>query len=117
LVVEDEEPIRELIVSALKKDGFNVLEASNPHAAAEIIGTGLFEVDLLFADIIMPNMSGHQFALEMLSMRPDLKIVFATGSNQDELRHDLRDIPHHFFLSKPYTAEELRKAVTSALSL
>src|SRR5262245_39893887 len=110
LVVEDEAPIRELIVAALRKDGYRVLEAGNPHDAIEILGSRLFEIHLLVADIIMPKMSGDKFAREVVAVHPSLKIIFASGSHYHELKPELANIPH-LHIDKPYTAAALRAVV------
>lgn len=113
LIVEDEEPVRRLIAAALSKDGHQVIEAHDPYEAVAMMGSGLFNVDLLVADIVMPNMTGDIFAAEMRAMRPRIKIIFATGSNLD----DLKSKPSFdALLQKPYTAEALRETVKSVLA-
>jgi CheY-like chemotaxis protein len=114
LVVEDEEPTRNLIVAALKAAGYNVLEASNPTEAAKIFGADLFLIDVLFADIYMPTMSGPDFARELMAVRPDLGVVFATGRDQNVVKETMDLVRHKRFLQKPYTVEELREAVSAA---
>jgi hypothetical protein len=117
LVVEDEIALRQLIVTSLRKDGFRILEANNPHEAAELIGAGLFEIDLLITDIYMPMMTGEMFAKELLTMRPGLRIIFATGSSQDDLRDSFPEISDQIYIQKPFAAEALRDAVMRALAL
>ena len=112
LVVEDEEPIRRLIVATLSKDGHLVIEAHDPFEAAAMMGAGLFDVDVLIADIVMPNMTGDVFAAEMRAMLPKIKIIFATGSNIDDLK---KKPTFDALLQKPYSAEALREAVRSVL--
>lgn len=115
LVLDDEAPIRLMVVAALKKEGYTVLEASDPTEAASMIGDGLFHIDVLFSDIAMPKMTGPEFAKEMLAVRPGLKVIFATGSNALIVGDALAKVPHTFFLQKPYTADELRHAVRESL--
>ena len=115
LVVEDDKPIRSLMVGVLRKAGYNVLEANNPPEAAQMIGSDLFNIDLLVTDVVMPGMSGPEFAREMMAMRPGLKIVFATGCARESMT-DADLAPHKYFLQKPYTADQLRSAVSATLS-
>jgi CheY-like chemotaxis protein len=114
LVVEDEEPTRKLIVTSLKAAGYDVLEASDPTEAARVFGADLFLVDVLFTDVYMPTMTGPEFARELMTMRPDLRVVFATGSNLDVIKETMELVPHKRFLQKPYSVEQLREAVTAA---
>lgn len=115
LVVEDEDTIRKIVSKSLRNDGYNVIEAQNPRRASQIMGSDLFSIDLLFADIVMPEMSGTQFAKELRAIRPDLKIIFATGSVDLLNTQELAAIPHNGLLEKPFTIEDLRDAVRSAL--
>ena len=115
LIVEDNAELRALSSLALRKHGFNVLEAHNPFEAVEMMGSNLFEVDLLVADVEMPNMTGDDFAREMRAMRPSLKIVFATGLPFEQGR-GFAAVPHDAFLAKPYTPSQMVQTVCSALS-
>jgi CheY-like chemotaxis protein len=115
LIIEHDAHLRELVASALKRDGYNVIEASDPDAATDVVGCGLYQVDILLTDIMLPTMSGDELAREMLEIQPNLKIIFSTASNQSEFGAALRNIPHHACLRKPYGAEALRRAVLTAL--
>lgn len=115
LVVEDNADLRALVTLALRNHGFTVLEAENPVQAIEMVGSGLFDVDLLVADVEMPKMSGDEFAREMKSMRPSLKIIFATGLSPEEGK-GFAMVRHDGFLPKPYTPDEVVEAVSTALS-
>ena len=115
LIVEHDAHLRELVASALKADGYNVIEASDPEAATDVIGCGLYKVDILLTDIMLPTMSGDAFAQEMLEIEPNLKIIFAAATNQSEFGAALSKIPHHACLRKPFSAEGLRRAVLTAL--
>lgn len=116
LVVEDNVELRNLVGIALRQKGFTVLEADNPHNAAEIVGSTLFSVDLLVADVEMPNMSGDEFAKELRAMRPSLKIIFATGQAPEE-GSGFTTVAHDAYLPKPYSPDDAVRAVRSALEL
>jgi len=115
LVVEQDAQLRELVAAALKADGYTVIEASDPDAATDVVGCGLYDVDILLTDIMLPTMSGEELAREMLEIQPNLKIIFSTVANQSEFGATLRNIPHHACLRKPYGAEALRRAVLAAM--
>ena len=61
LVVEDEERVRALSVEALRELGYSVVEASGPSQALRMLDEGQ-QVNLLFTDVVMPDMSGRQLA-------------------------------------------------------
>jgi two-component system, cell cycle sensor histidine kinase and response regulator CckA len=115
LVVDDEDPIRKLTTKVLKQAGYSVLEARDPTEAWRIWCRDRESIDLLFTDIIMPMMSGPELAREFSLMRPNLKIVFATGSSRMVVRETMDLIAHKRFLEKPYTPKELKDAIASAL--
>ncbi len=98
LVVEDEEPMRRMMVSALQQEGYWVLAAQDPSEAAQLHGTALFGIDLLVTDVMMPEMSGDEFAKEMIGMRSGMKVLFVTGS-----------VPSSSLPSEPGKWELLRK--------
>jgi CheY-like chemotaxis protein len=56
LVIEDETVLRHLLVTKLKREGYNVLEAENGRAGLDVAINN--EPDLTLLDIIMPTMNG-----------------------------------------------------------
>lgn len=114
LVVEDERPIRKLIATILKRSGYAVLEASDPEEAALIWAKNSASIDLLFTDVILPSLSGPELAREFISIRPDLKIIFATGGNGAIIDETVNLVESKQFLQKPFTSEQLLSAVDAA---
>jgi CheY-like chemotaxis protein len=79
LVVEDEESVRTLIARMLERMGYRVLQAPNGAAAVSLVGTRLWEVDLLLTDVVMPGMRGPELYEILRSTRPDLEVLFMSG--------------------------------------
>jgi CheY-like chemotaxis protein len=52
----------------------------------------------------------------MTSLRPDLKVIFSTGSNRNLVKKTVQLVRHQRFLQKPYTPAELQEAVNAAFS-
>ena len=61
LVVEDEERVRQVSVDALRELGYTVLQAADAHQALAVLALQP-EIDLLFTDVVMPDMNGRQLA-------------------------------------------------------
>jgi two-component system cell cycle sensor histidine kinase/response regulator CckA len=116
LVVDDEEPIRKLVVKVLLRKGFHVLQASDPKEAWKIWIRDREKIDLLFTDVILPMMSGPELASEFRRMRPELKVVFVTGSCRLAVAETMDLIPHKSFLEKPFTSAQLLDAISSTLA-
>jgi len=102
LLVEDDELIRTSTGEMLIASGHIVAEARNASEALSLLETNSFEV--LLTDVTMPGMSGLELAVEAVSRRRDLRVVFASG------HHDLRlpqGLSNAVQLRKPYTREDL----------
>lgn len=87
LVVEDEERVCNYSIEALMELGYNVAAAKGPVQALQMIQSGV-KVNLLFTDIVMPEMNGRQLADAALKLLPDLKVLFTTGYTRNAIVHD-----------------------------
>ena len=77
LYVEDDPLIREAFVKLLSSKGFRIVPTDDGHAALRILAEE--HVDVLFTDIAMPGLSGVELAKQAKRLRPNLKVIFATG--------------------------------------
>jgi two-component system cell cycle sensor histidine kinase/response regulator CckA len=111
LVVEDDEAVRALSTRLLREKGYHVLEAADGVRALQIAETNIDTIDLLFTDIVLPGMSGREIARRLLSMRPDLKVLYTSGFTSDSLIQGgiARGVlePGIAFLHKPFRPNEL----------
>ncbi|MDP3592168.1 ATP-binding protein [Phenylobacterium sp.] len=114
LVVEDEQRVRHYSVEALRELGYGVIHASNGAEALEIIRRGE-AVDLLFTDIVMPEMTGRQLADQALALRPDLKVIYTTGYTRNAVVHSGVIDPGVNFLAKPFGIRQLGGLVRAVL--
>ena len=73
------------------------------------------EFDLLFTDIVMPDMNGRKLADEALAQLPELKVLFTTGYTRNAIVHNGMLDPGVAFLPKPLTIEHLARKVRSVL--
>ncbi|HET8807638.1 MAG TPA: ATP-binding protein, partial [Methylophaga sp.] len=116
LVVEDDELVRNYVVSQLELLGYQVHTAVDGPSALELIKKGI-AVDLLFTDVVMPNsMSGRELANEALQLRPGLRILFTSGYTENSIIHHGRLDKGVLLLSKPYSRHELAQKIRQALS-
>ena len=105
LVVDDDPRVRATAVTMLKRLGCKVLDAYNGHKALEVLGAHP-EIEILFADVRMPGMSGTELVDEARRLRPDLGVVLTSGYVGKEQVPE--DIP---FVSKPWRMESLALVV------
>jgi len=114
LVVEDDERVRHLSVDALRELGYTVVQASDASQALVVL-TLQPQVDLLFTDIVMPDMNGRRLADTARETRPDLKVLYTTGYTRNAIVHNGVLDAHVAFLPKPFTLEQLAVKVRQVL--
>ncbi len=114
LVVEDDAGVRTVSVSALRDLGYTVLHAGG---GAEAIGQleGDARIDLLFTDVVMPEMNGRQLAEKALAIRPKLKVLYTTGYARDVMAHNGDSGADGPVLGKPFTVDQLALKVRQVL--
>lgn len=114
LVVDDEQRLRDLERQILESGGYSVLEATGATQAFQILASGR-KVDLLIADLEMPELPGEEMVLAIRATRPGLKVLYVSGVVDRLL--DARKIldDGEAFLDKPFTAKGLLEAVSLLL--
>ncbi len=113
LIVDDEPRVRQVVSIALKQDGYSVLEAENGQAALEKARNYGGEIHLLVSDLMMPTCSGQECARQLLQQRPDVRVLFISGFNEDPSGIT---IPKAAFLTKPFSFVSLREKVKELLN-
>ena len=108
LVVEDVPQIRATAVQLFQELGCTVFDADNGHGALKILEARP-AIQVLFADIRMPGMSGPELAQAARRLRPDLRIVLTSGYvSRDEVPDDIPFVP------KPWRTGDLVDVVRRA---
>jgi two-component system cell cycle sensor histidine kinase/response regulator CckA len=115
LVVEDEPAVRAVARRVLERAGYVVIEAPDGQTALRIAETRAGAIHLLLTDVVMPGIGGMNLAASFLAKRPATKVLFASGHEYeaDEMR-DVRK-SKHACLKKPFSPDELVRAVQGAL--
>jgi CheY-like chemotaxis protein len=115
LVVDDEEPIRRVARRILESGGYEVLDAPDGFAALELVDKGAV-IDLLMADLHMPQLDGAEMARRFRAANPDLKVLYVSGYTDElfENRPVLWD--GEAFLDKPFSPRGLVEAAALLLT-
>jgi len=112
LVVDDDDAIRTLLVTVLRKRRFVVDSARNGEEAVE--RTRLCRYSVVLLDLMMPRMSGYEFLGEVeqwpASMRP-LVIVLTAGTEPRNLNPDIVAAT----IRKPFDIELLVDTITATI--
>jgi CheY-like chemotaxis protein len=113
LIVDDEPLIRQISRRTLEGHGYRVTEAANGLDAIELLSHGT-ALDLLIADLDMPELTGDEMVRRIRAARPDLKVLYVTG--HIDLLMDARPLwDGEAFLEKPFNPVALREAVALLL--
>jgi two-component system cell cycle sensor histidine kinase/response regulator CckA len=117
LLVEDDEQVRRVVVSTLRRQGYELLVAADGSEALRLMEEREGPVHLLLTDVVMPRMSGRDLAETLKNRRPGIRVLFMSGYTKDAvLRHGVSD-GSVAFVQKPVTPEALATRVRQALDL
>lgn len=115
LVVEDDEAVRGLSRTVLEAAGYTVIEAENGHEALARFREHHDVIQLALLDVVMPGMGGREAYREMLKINPGLKALFASGYSENAIHTNFVLDRGLSLLKKPYSREELLRAVRRQL--
>jgi len=117
LVVEDNAPLRRLIVRMLAQGGFATLATGKAADGLTMVRERRGAVDLAILDIVMPGMSGLDLATDFDREYPNLKILYISGY-VDSIAADVlsRRAPECMLL-KPFTGRALLDRVRLLLGI
>jgi CheY-like chemotaxis protein len=114
LVVDDEPAIREVEKRFLRKGGYRVIEAAGAGEAFAVLKQTA-ALDLLIADLDMPEIPGDEMVRQIRSARPDLKVLYVTAHIDRLLDVRATLWEGEAFLDKPFTSKGLLEAVSLLL--
>jgi len=115
LVVEDEDIVRRVMVRALTKRGYTVLEARSGQDALKLVASHPSPIHLLITDVIMPEMNGRVLAEALSAAHTGLKVLYTSGYAQDIVATRGILEPGLHFLAKTFTADQLLQRVRQVL--
>ena len=116
LLVEDEPAVRGLVHETLRLHGYTVLEAR--HGIEALLTSAKYggPIHLLLTDVVMPQMSGPEVAEKLLSVRPEIKVLYMSGY-PDHPVFDRGDVSRETgFLPKPFSPHVLVQKVREVLT-
>jgi len=115
LLVEDAAAVRAVTRQVLERQGYTVLEAAHGAAALQTAAGHPGPIHLLLTDVVMPVLSGRQLADQLARLRPDAKVLYASGYTDDAVvRHGVLEAGISY-LQKPFTADSLARKVREVL--
>jgi len=115
LLVEDAAAVRAAVRQVLERQGYTVLEAPHGNAALALATAHEGPIHLLLTDVVMPGLSGRQVADQLKQLRPDTRVLYASGYTDDAVvRHGVLEAGIAY-LQKPFTTGGLARKVREVL--
>ena len=116
LLIEDAEPLRDMVQEILEADGYRVIAAENAERALEAASSHTGKIALVITDVVMPGMSGPEVAERLQVLRPGTRVLFMSGYTDEAIgQHGVIDSATHF-IQKPFSAEALLRMVREVLA-
>jgi two-component system, cell cycle sensor histidine kinase and response regulator CckA len=112
LLVEDEEPVRELIGRALRANGFDVVAAASGEEALDLEHDR--HVDVLLTDVRLPDQNGFEVANQIRARSPRIPIVFMSGYYDQAVAEAAQIDISSIILQKPFAIADLLEQLRAA---
>jgi len=96
--------------------GYTVTCASGGLEALELLHTG-GSIDLVITDVVMPKMSGREFAAQLLQLRPNTRLLYVSGYPDDVVLQSGISMHGMLYLQKPYSLKELAGKVQTLMAI
>lgn len=115
LVVDDEPIMQRIAVKVLTDEGYDVLVAEDGEIGIQIFKSFSKQIRLVVLDMVLPKISGKDVYLEMKKLNPDLKVLLNSGFKEDDRVKQVLALGVRHFIEKPYSFDQLSKAVKKAI--
>ncbi|HEY2914071.1 MAG TPA: PAS domain S-box protein [Candidatus Angelobacter sp.] len=115
LLVEDELDLRNVSAEFLSSLGYSVTCACSGPEALDLLATA-DQIDLVITDVVMPKMSGREFANQLLQVRPNTRLLYVSGYADDIVLHNGISRDGMFLLQKPYSLKQLARKVQTLMA-
>ena len=114
LVVDDEDPIRNVLNMSLAHLGYQVDLAASGEEALEKLQDNL-DIDLVILDMLMPKMTGDQVFFKMKEIKENINVLVVSGYSSEEAVQSILDNGGKGFLQKPFTIDQLSEEIRVCL--
>ena len=120
VIMDDEQPVREIAMLMLEKLGHVALEATNGEELIELYGTRQQSdqpIDIILMDLTVPGgMGGKDAMREILAIDPDVRAIVSSGYSNNPVMADYKKYGFKAAVVKPFLLDDLRKAIEEVLA-
>jgi two-component system cell cycle sensor histidine kinase/response regulator CckA len=117
LLIEDEQSVREVTAKLLAKLGYEVVTAVDGRDGVNRAAAYDGVLHLVLTDLMMPELGGVEAAQEIRKLRPEIPVLFISGYSEQSVswRDDMKATGR--LLSKPFSVDELARAIRQAIDV
>jgi nitrogen-specific signal transduction histidine kinase len=116
LLIEDEDPVRNMTKKMLTRLGYTVLEAKDGAEAVVIFQKHQDKICFVLSDLTMPRMDGWETLGALRKISPDITVILSSGYDEAQvMAEEHTEIPNAF-LGKPYQLKGLRETIKRVLT-
>ncbi len=112
LVIDDEQNMRHMLTTLLKRSGFNVTAASNGEEALAVVSASHF--DYILCDIKMPKMDGLQFLEQAARWIGDTTVIMMSAYGSMDTALEAMKKGAYDYISKPFKSDEVNLVLKKA---
>lgn len=116
LLVDEDEGLRDLEKTVLASNGYNVLTAKDGEQAMRMFSRYRSDISLVFADIALPKLRGDRLLQKMRKIDPQVRVIFAGGYVDAQVRSELLDAGAMECIQKPGSAGDIMAMIQGALN-
>jgi signal transduction histidine kinase/CheY-like chemotaxis protein len=114
LLADDERNVRLSLGLLLRTGGHEVIECEGGEQAVMTHRAAADRIDVVILDMMMPDMSGREVFARMRAVDPSVPVIVSSGFSVGSDLEELRGEPGVIYLAKPYTTEQLERALVEA---
>ncbi|MBL8028174.1 MAG: response regulator [Fibrobacteres bacterium] len=107
LIVDDEDPVREMLIDSLELRGYKPIPASNGQEAVRLYSIHKDSIRLVLLDMLMPVMDGYDCFLKLKEIKPEVAVLICSGYSAGDKVQKMIEQGAKGFLSKPFDMEKL----------
>jgi CheY-like chemotaxis protein len=115
LIVEDDPFVRPIYRRVLQGAGYQIIEAAGGSEALRLSEAHQGPIHLLLTDVLMPGLNGYQLAKQLLTHRPDLKVLYVTGYADNQTTELDELSANQAVLEKPFLPDVLVQRIRNLL--
>ncbi len=116
LVVEDHHDVRDMVTTALRSYGYQILDAGTAEEALQLATGYKGRIDLLLTDVVLPAMNGRDLSERFILLHPESRVLFTSGYTSDIIARRGVEEERIAFLPKPYSVEVLGAKVAELMN-